>query len=43
VAAGGVVFDRYTAVPVFLTAAVVLLGLGLWFARALKRRATASV
>jgi predicted MFS family arabinose efflux permease len=43
VAAGGVVFDRYTAVPVFLTAAVVLLGLGLWFAHALKRRATASV
>ncbi len=42
VAAGGVVFDRYTAVPVFLTAAVVLLGVGLWFARALKRRAASA-
>jgi predicted MFS family arabinose efflux permease len=42
VAAGGVVFDRYTAVPLFLTAAVVLLALGFWFSRALKRRAAAS-
>ena len=39
VAAGGVVFDRYTAVPVFLAAAAVLLALGLWFSRRLKRRA----
>ena len=38
VAAGGVVFDRYTAVPLFLVAAVVLLALGLWFARQLVRR-----
>ena len=41
VAAGGVVFDRFTAVPLFLAAAAVLLALGLWFARQLKRaRAT---
>ena len=39
VAAGGVAFDRYTAVPVFLAAAAVLLALGLWFSRRLKRRA----
>jgi YNFM family putative membrane transporter len=38
VAAGGVVFDRFTAVPVFLIAAAVLLALALWFARQLKRR-----
>jgi predicted MFS family arabinose efflux permease len=38
VAAGGVVFDRFTAVPLFLAAAAVLLGLGLWFARQLQRR-----
>jgi len=38
VAAGGVVFDRLTAVPVFLIAATVLLTLSLWFARQLKRR-----
>jgi len=42
VAAGGVVFDRYTAVPVFLTAAVALLALGLWFSHALKQRAVAA-
>ncbi len=40
VAAGGAVFDRFTAVPLFLTAAVVLLALSLWFARQLKRRRT---
>jgi len=39
VAASAVVFDRFTAVPVFLAAAVVLLALGLGFAGALKRRA----
>jgi len=38
VAAGGVVFDRLTAVPLFLVSAAVLLALGLWFARALTRR-----
>ncbi len=38
-ALGGMVFDRYTAVPIFLSAAVVLLLCGLWFARAIKLRA----
>jgi predicted MFS family arabinose efflux permease len=38
VAAGGVVFDRVTAVPLFLIAAIVLLALSLWFARQLQRR-----
>jgi YNFM family putative membrane transporter len=38
VAAGGVVFDRFTAVPVFLSAAAALLALGLWFSWQLKRR-----
>ena len=38
VAAGGVIFDRLTAVPVFLIAAVVLLALGVWFSRQLLRR-----
>jgi predicted MFS family arabinose efflux permease len=42
VAAGGVIFDRFTAVPVFLTAAVFLLALGLWFARQLMRRRNAA-
>jgi YNFM family putative membrane transporter len=41
VALGGVVFDRFTAVPLFLGAAIVLLLLGLVFARLLKRRARA--
>jgi len=39
VAAGGVIFDRFTAVPVFLIAAAILLALGWWFSRQLKRRA----
>ena len=39
VAIGGVMFDRFTAVPVFLTAAVILLAMGVWFSRQLKRRA----
>ncbi len=43
VAGGGVVFDRLTAVPLFLTAAAVLLALGLWFARQLKQRRAADV
>ena len=38
VAANGVIFDRFTAIPVFVIAAAGLLGLSLWFARALKRR-----
>jgi predicted MFS family arabinose efflux permease len=38
VATGGVVFDRLTAVPLFLAAAAVLLALALWFASQLKRR-----
>jgi predicted MFS family arabinose efflux permease len=38
VAAGGVVFDRFTAVPLFLSAGGILLGLGIWFARQLARR-----
>ena len=39
VAVGGVMFDRFTAVTVFLTAAALLLALGLWFGTALARRA----
>ena len=38
VAAGGVIFDRLTAVPVFLTAAAILLTQGWWFSRRLRRR-----
>jgi MFS transporter, YNFM family, putative membrane transport protein len=38
VAINGVIFDRFTAVPVFLIAAAGLLALALWFARALRRR-----
>jgi len=41
VAAGGAVFDRYTAVPVFLTAGVLLLAVGVWLSQELKRRRTA--
>ena len=43
VAAGGALFDRFTAVPVFLIAAAGLTALGLWFARALKQRRDGSV
>jgi len=39
VALNGMIFDRFTAVPVFLGAAAMLLALGLWFARALQSRA----
>jgi YNFM family putative membrane transporter len=39
VAVGGLVFDRFTAVPVFLAAAAILLLLGFGFARAIRRRA----
>jgi predicted MFS family arabinose efflux permease len=38
VAINGMVFDRFTAVPVFVVAAVGLLALALWFARTLKQR-----
>jgi predicted MFS family arabinose efflux permease len=38
VAAGGAVFDRITAVPLFLGAAAILLALSLWFAKQLKKR-----
>ncbi|HEY4142598.1 MAG TPA: MFS transporter [Pseudolabrys sp.] len=38
-AVGGFVFDRFTAVPVFLGAAVILLLTGLYFSRQLKQRA----
>ena len=38
VAAGGVIFDRFTAVPVFLIAAAILLAMGVWFSRQLRRR-----
>ena len=38
VAVNGLIFDRFTAVPVFVIAAAGLLGLGLWFARVLKQR-----
>jgi YNFM family putative membrane transporter len=38
VAINGIVFDRFTAVPVFVIAAVGLLALALWFARTLKQR-----
>jgi predicted MFS family arabinose efflux permease len=38
VAINGVVFDRFGAIPVFVTAGAGLLGLGLWFARALRQR-----
>lgn len=39
VAINSVIFDRYTAVPVFLIAAILLLALGSWFAWQLNRRA----
>jgi predicted MFS family arabinose efflux permease len=39
VAVGGVIFDRFTTVPMFLTAAAILVTLGLWFSRQLARRA----
>jgi predicted MFS family arabinose efflux permease len=38
VAVNGMIFDRFTAAPVFLIAAAGLCALGLWFARELKRR-----
>ena len=41
VAVNGPVFDHFTAVPVFVTSAVGLLGLGLVFAHVLRRRSAA--
>jgi predicted MFS family arabinose efflux permease len=38
VAINGIVFDRFGAVPVFVTGGAGLLALGLWFARALRER-----
>ncbi len=38
VAVNSFIFDRFTAVPVFVIAAAGLLGLGLWFARVLRQR-----
>jgi hypothetical protein len=38
VAAAAVVFDRFTAVPLFLAAAIALPLLGAWFALKLARR-----
>ena len=43
VALGGLVFDRFTAVPLFLGAAIVLLSLALVFARLLRHRAKAGL
>jgi predicted MFS family arabinose efflux permease len=43
VAINGIVFDRFGSLPVFATSAVGLLGLGLWFARALGRRRDAGI
>jgi predicted MFS family arabinose efflux permease len=39
VAINGIIFDRFTAVPVFVIAAIGLLALGLWFAQELRRHA----
>ncbi|MEA2989077.1 MAG: hypothetical protein QOG83_1788, partial [Alphaproteobacteria bacterium] len=41
-AAGAVVFDRWSAVPLFLATAVILPALAWWFARALKRQSAAA-
>jgi hypothetical protein len=38
VAINGIVFDHFGSLPVFAIAAAGLLGLGLWFARALRQR-----
>jgi predicted MFS family arabinose efflux permease len=39
VAINGIVFDRFTAVPVFVIAAMGLLAMGLWFAQELRQHA----
>jgi predicted MFS family arabinose efflux permease len=38
VAINGIVFDHFGSLPVFAIAAAGLLGLGMWFARALRQR-----
>jgi hypothetical protein len=43
VAINAMIFDRYTAVPIFVIAATGLLALSLWFARMLKRRRDAGI
>ena len=43
VAINGIVFDHFGSLPVFAIAAAGLLGLGLWFARALRQRESAAV
>ena len=43
VAVNGIVFDHFGSLPVFAIAAAGLLGLGLWFARALRQRESAAV
>ncbi len=43
VAINATIFDRYTAVPVFVIAAMGLLAVSLWFARLLKQRRDAGV
>jgi len=43
VAGAGFIFDHFTAVPVFLSAAAVLAGLGWWLSRLLKQRAEEGV
>jgi YNFM family putative membrane transporter len=43
VAINGLIFDRFTAVPVFVIAAIGLLALGLWFARALRQQRDAGI
>jgi len=43
VAGFSVVFDRYTGVPVFLISGLVLLAVGVWFARRLRQRARVDV
>ena len=43
VAAAGPLFDRFTAVPVFLAAGATLLALGWWLSRQLKRRAAQGI
>lgn len=43
VAVNSAIFDRFGAAPVFLISAVSLLALGLWFARALRRREAKSM
>lgn len=43
VAAAGLAFDRFTAVPVFLIAGAILLALGWWLSRQLQRRAVSGL